>query len=123
MQTPHPLSLLRLALHGLLVVALLAIAPLYETAHGVARTADTMSLMSAHDMSAEPMSNQMPPARGNHDAGCRILCFGWVEAMGPERPEGLASEIALIAFPALIAWRDGIAPAPIGHPPKPLSFV
>ena len=126
MQTIRPFSVWSLVLRGLLVVALLAIAPLYESAHAVTvevSTHEAMPDMSGHDMSAGSMPHQMPASHMNHDAACRVLCFGWVEAMKPERHAGQMTEIAVVLTPAQDPLRVGFEPAPSGHPPKSASFV
>lgn len=118
-------SSLSFVLRGLLVLALLAIAPLYEIAHAmtVASTHDAMSDMTAHDMTDASMPHQMPASHVNHDAACRILCFGWVEAIAPERHEGQITEIAEVLTPAEAPLLAGFEPAPSRHPPKPASFA
>ena len=124
-------SLVSLGLRGLLVVALLAIAPLYETAHAMGVAAgpgDSMPLRAAQDMAgqvmlADAMTHQMAAAHSSHDAACRILCFGWVEAVTPERGGSLVPEVAVILTPAAVPLLDGIVPAPSGHPPKSASLV
>ena len=126
MQMLRPFSLWSLALRGLLVVALLAIAPLYESAHAMTMAASTQTAMpdmSAQDMPAGSMPHQMPASHLNHDAACRILCFGWVETAISERREGQMTEIAVVLIPAPASLLDGIEPAPSRHPPKPASFV
>lgn len=121
---------LSLALRGLLVVALLAIAPLYEKAHAMDAPmgmGEAMVHISSHDMSVDmrssAMTGQMPASHGHFDAGCRILCYGWVENAHLVRPEGQSSEIAVTLAPAHSEMRDGIMPPPIRHPPKPASFA
>lgn len=119
-------SSLSLALRGLLVVAMLAIAPLYESAHAMTVTTTThaaMPDMAAHDMSAGSMQHQTQAAHSSHDAACRILCFGWVEAVTPERGGSLVPEVAVILTPAAVPLLDGIVPAPSGHPPKLVRLV
>lgn len=121
-----PFSFWSFTLRGLLVMALLAIAPLYESAHAMTvavTTHEAMPDMSAHDMSAGTLPHQMPASHLNHDAACRILCFGWVEAATPQRHEGQMTEIAVVLAPAPASLLDGIEPAPSGHPPKFASFV
>ncbi len=122
----RPVSSLSYVLRGLLVLALLAIAPLYETAHAMTVTGATHEEMpdtSVQEMSAAPMAHQMPASHINHDAACRILCFGWVEAFAPERHAGQMTEIAVVLGPAQEPLRVGFEPAPSRHPPKPPSFV
>lgn len=121
---------LSLALRGLLVVALLAIAPLYEKAHAIGPpmgTGDAMLHMSrhgmSHDMHFSAMTGQMPASHSHFDEGCRILCYGWVENAQLVRPEGQSSEIAVALAPAHSEMPDGITPPPIRHPPKPASFA
>ena len=117
---------LSLALRGLLVVALLAIAPLYEKAHAMAApmgTDEAMVHMSRYGIISSAMTGQMPASHSHFDAGCRILCYGWVEAALPVRSEGRSSLIAVTLAPAHSEMRDGIMPAPIRHPPKPVSFA
>lgn len=119
----RPVSSLSYVLRGLLVLALLAIAPLYETAHAMTVTGATheaMPDMSVQKMSVGPMAHQ---SHFNHDAACRILCFGWVEAFAPERHAGQMTEIAVVLAPAQEPLRVGFEPAPSRHPPKPASFV
>ena len=126
MQMLRPFFLWSRVLRGLLVVALLAIAPLYESAHAmtVAASADAaMPEMSAQDMSAGPMPHQMPASHMNHDAACRILCFGWIETATSERHEGQMTEIAVVLIPAPGSRLDGIEPDPSRHPPKSARFV
>ena len=126
MQKLRPFSSLLLVLRGLLVLALLGIAPLYESAHAMTVTGTTheaMADMSAQDMSAGSMAHQMPASHINHDAACRILCFGWVEAIAPERYAGQMTEIAVVLAPAQDPLRVGFEPAPSRHPPKSASFV
>lgn len=126
MKTHRLVSSLSYVLRGLLVLALLAIAPLYESAHAMTVTASTreaMSDMSVQNMSAGSLAHQMPASHINHDAACRILCFGWVEAIAPERHAGQMTEIAVVLAPAQEPLRVGFEPAPSRHPPKPPSFV
>ena len=126
MQVFRPFIFWSLALRGLLVVALLAIAPLYESAHAMTVAASThaaMPEMPTQDMSAGAGSQQMPASHMNHDAACRILCFGWVETATSERHEGQMTEIAVVLIPAPASLLDGIEPAPSRHPPKSASFV
>ena len=122
----RPFSSLSYVLRGLLVLALLAIAPLYESAHAITvadTTHEVMPDMSAHEMSAGSMQHQMPASHINHAAACRILCSGWVEAIAPERHAGQMTEIAVVLTPAQEPLRVGFEPAPSGHPPKSASFV
>ena len=118
-------SFLSVALRGLLLLTLLAIAPLYETGHvmaGPTEAAQTMSQMAAHDVTAA----DMPAASGSHDshgAKCRLLCFGWVDTATVDRPGGKASEITLTLLPSPADLLEGIAPAPCRHPPRDHSFV
>jgi hypothetical protein len=122
----RPFYLWSLVLRGLLVVALLAIAPLYESAHAItvaASTQDAMPDMSAHDMSVGSMHHQGPASHINHDAACRILCFGWVEATAPGRHQEQMTEIAVVLTPAQDPLRVGFEPSPSGHPPKLARFV
>jgi hypothetical protein len=123
MEKQRVLAWLPLALRLLLVVALLAIAPVYERAHAMAGAVDAASHMAGHDLSAGHGSGRMPSSDGHEDAGCRILCLGWVEAMAPERSPGQVTEITLALAPAAAPLRDGIAPDPFFHPPKSASFV
>ena len=126
MRMLRPFSSMSLVLRGLLVLALLAIAPLYESAHAIAAadtTHEVMPAMPAHEMSAGSMAHQMPASHINHDAACRILCFGWVEAIAPERHAGQMTEIAVVLIPAPASLLDGIEPAPSGHPPKSARLV
>ena len=126
MQLLRPTFFWLLVLRGLPVVALLAIAPLYESAHAMtaaARTHAAMPDISAQDMAAGSTPHQMPASHLNHDAACRILCFSWVEAMKPERDAGQMTEIAVVLTPAQEPLRAGFEPAPSGHSPKPASFV
>ena len=124
-------SLVSLGLRGLLVVALLAIAPLYETAHAMGVAAgpgDSMPLRAAQDMAgqvmlADAMTHQMAASHSSHDAACRILCFGWVEAVTSARYAGQMTEIAVVLTPAPASLLDGIVPAPSGHPPKRARLV
>ena len=125
MPTLRAASFLSLTLRGLLMVALLAIAPLYETAHAMAgptEAAHAMSQMSAHDMTGA----DMPMTSGSHDshgAACRLLCFAWVDTATAGRPVGKFSQVTLALIPATAGHLDGIAPAPGRHPPRPFSFV
>ena len=109
-----------------LVLALLAIAPLYETAHAMQPMAE-MSLkmpdMTALSAGNEPMADGRTVSHQAHDAACRILCFGWVEGSVPVRPEGLTTKLALVLSPTVIALPDSISPAPSDHPPKLARFV
>ncbi len=128
MRNLRALTWLSFALRGLLVMAVLAIAPLYETAHPMTDAAGTMAMMpqmAAHDMtmSAAAQPEQMPASHASLGAACRILCFGWVEAPAIERQEGPVFEIALVLAPSPSALLVGIAPPPNGHPPKSASFV
>ncbi len=123
MRSLRALTSLSLALRGLILIAVLAIAPLYETAHAMTETAgamDAMPHMAAHDMSGASMANPVP---ASHAAACRILCFGWVETLVPARLEGPVSEIALIPLAPASPLLHGIVPVPNGHPPKRASFV
>ena len=122
----RPFSSVSLVLRGLLVLVLLAIAPVYESAHAMTvapTTQAAMPGMSAHDMSMGSMLQQMPASHINHAAACRILCFGWVEAVKPARYQGQMTEVAVVLTPAPASLLDGIEPTPTGHPPKPASFV
>lgn len=126
MLNPHLSRLLALALCLGLVVALLAIAPFYATAHAmpavVAKSA-TMPGMSAHVAVAGPMAEPIPASHGIHDTACRILCFGWVNVAVPARSDGQAAVMAAVLTPATVPLFDGIAPAPGGHPPKSARIV
>lgn len=126
MRSLRALTSLSLALRGLILIAVLAIAPLYETAHAMTETAgamDAMPHMAAHDMSGASMANPVPASHAGHAAACRILCFGWVETLVPARLEGPVSEIALIPLAPASPLLHGIVPVPNGHPPKRASFV
>ena len=119
-------TFLILVLRGLLVIAVLAIAPLYETEHAMTdapRTMEMMPHMSAHEMSGGMTMDKVPPSHASHNAACRILCFGWVDSLVLQRPEGPVTGVALILLPAPAALLHGIAPSPNGHPPKQLRFV
>ncbi len=120
------------ALRVVLVLALLAIAPLYETAHAMPVSA-TMPVSAAMSITMPDMIGQSegvaPKADGRvasrqaHDAACRILCFGWVVTALPTRPAGLITKAALLLSPAVIALPDSLTPAPGDHPPKPAHFA
>ena len=126
MINPHLSRLLSLALCMGLVVALLAIAPFYETAHAIPAMADTsatMPGMSSHDAVVGPMSEPIPASHDIHGTACRILCFGWVNVAVPARSDGQAAVMAAVVTPAIVPLFDGITPAPGGHPPKLARFV
>lgn len=139
MKALRSLSPLSLALRWLVLAALMAIAPLYETAHGMVRAGGTVVALAADEMPAPDMPAQdmpaqemavghmafgdMPDRQGAQDIGCLILCFGWVETPVAERQDGQTSEIGLVLLPDGASLLDGIAPAPNRHPPKPLRFV
>ena len=101
------------------VLALLAIAPMYERGHvmpdmgvmhGVALDGSgQMADMTALHGLAKP---------GAHDAACRILCFGWVELATPAPPQGISTKVALVLTPAAVALPHGITTAPRDPPPK-----
>lgn len=126
MTHPRPVPVWSHALRLVLVLALLAIAPLYETAHAMqpmAKMSVTMPDMMAHTEGTEPMADGRAASHQAHDAACRILCFGWVVSSVPVRPEGLTTKLALVLTPTVIPLPDSISPAPSDHPPKLARFV
>ena len=137
MEVLRRLSPLSLVLRGLLLVALLSIAPLYKLTYAGAdggMAAISAQNMPAPHMPAQGMAGQdksgheiaaghSPASHGGLDVGCRILCFGWVEAPVSARQDGQISVINLTLLPAVAARLNGIAPAPNRHPPKPLPVV
>ena len=123
---PGHFFLLSLTVRGLLVMALLAIAPLYWTAHVMSSAAGTpqaMLSMAATERATAAMPDRVPAQHFNHDAGCHIPCYGWVEAAPSERGDGPAIGTARKTSPTDTRLVDGLAPVPSGHPPKPLNFV
>ena len=119
MIAPRILCFLPLALRGVVLVAVLALSPLYLTAHAMPQTDAAMPEMMAQH--ASPATGNLPTLHGNHDAACRIFCFGWVDAALPARSEDGLNLDAAVA--ELAARQDGIAPVPCGHPPKPPGIV
>lgn len=126
MQHPHPLARWSHALRVVLVLALLAIAPLYERGHvmpgmgmmhGMAM--DDTGMMAGHGTAG----HDGPAKSGPHDAACRIMCFGWVELATPARPHGLPVSAVMVIAPAAVALPAGITPSPTPPPPKSVSFV
>ena len=126
MKDSRPFLIWSHALRVMLVLALLAIAPLYETAHALQPMAEmsvTMPDMTAQSEGTEHMADGRKASHLAHDAACRILCFGWVVGLVPVRPEGLTTKLALVLTPTVIALLGSISPAPSDHPPKLARFI
>ena len=126
MRDPRPIPIWSHALRVVLVLALLATAPLYETAHAmqpIAEMSVSMPDMTAQSEGTEPMADGRTASHQAHDVACRMLCFGWVVSSVPVRPEGLTTKSALILTPTVIALLGSISPAPSDHPPKRARFV
>ncbi len=126
MTNPRPIPIWSHAVRVVLVLALLAIAPLYEAAHAMptaAAMSATMPDMTAQTGVAEPMADGKGTSHKAHDAACRILCFGWVVSSVPTRPEGLVTKLTLVLTPTVIALPESITSAPNDHPPKRARFV
>ena len=112
---PRPSLIWSHALRVVLVLALLAIAPPYETAHALQPVAAMSVIMPGMTAPSDD-----PGTRGNgkaashqvHDAACRILCFGWLVNAVPTRPAGLITKVALLLFPSVMALPDSLTPAP-----------
>jgi hypothetical protein len=126
MKDSRPIPIWSHALRVVLVLALLAIAPLYETAHAMRPMAEmsvTMPDMTAQSAGTQTIADGRTASHQAHDAACRILCFGWVVSLVPVRPEGLTTKLALVLTPTVIALLESISPAPSDHPPKLVRFV
>lgn len=109
-----------------LVLALLAIAPLCETVHAVpamAAMSATMPDMTAQSEGTAPLADGRVTSHQAHGAACGILCFGWVVNSVPTRPEGLITKVTVALTPAVIGLLDSIIFAPSDHPPKLTRFV
>lgn len=116
MNAARILCLLSLALRGVVLLAVLALSPLYLTAHKMPPTDTAMT-----DKMAQPSSHAaggLPDLPGRHDAACRIFCLGWVNAPNPARGDIRADMVAAVPMPEITPLHDGIAPAPGRHPPK-----
>lgn len=108
MPLPRHLALWPGLLRVLLAAAILALVPLAEAAH------------ARPDRPAQAM--QMPCDHKSHGDGlaCRILCLGWVQAIGSPKPAA-PIRLARATVPAPpVELTAGLGPSPRGRPPKTL---